>query len=67
MHQNDYSQQYLTCKQVCSRYNIGSTTLYRWIEEKRLPAGDKIGPRARRWNINDLLQWERDNKRMGAV
>ncbi len=66
MHQKDYSQQYLTYKEVCSRYGIGSTTLYRWIADKRLPEGDKIGPRARRWNISDLLKWERD-KRKGAA
>ncbi|WP_422136546.1 helix-turn-helix transcriptional regulator [Endozoicomonas sp. ALD040] len=65
MHQKDYSRQYLTYKQVCSRYGIGSTTLYRWIEQGRLPEGDKIGPRARRWNIRDLLKWERE--RMGEA
>lgn len=66
MHQNDYSQQYLTYKQVCSRYGIGSTTLYRWIDKKCFPVGDKIGPRARRWNICDLLKWEKNNK-VGAA
>ncbi len=67
MYLKDYSHQYLTSKEVCSRYGIGSTTLYRWIAEKKLPEGDKIGQRARRWNINDLLKWERDKRKGRAT
>lgn len=66
MHREDCSQKYLNYKEVCARYSICPTTLYRWVAEKRLPEGDKIGPRARRWNIDDLLKWEENVKKNPA-
>ena len=50
--------QYLTYRDVCSRYKIGSTTLYKWIAEGHFPKARKLGPRSVRWNLDELRQWE---------
>ena len=51
--------QYLTYKDVCHRYNIGSSTLYRWIEAKKFPAGVFMGNHSRRWSVSALKTWEK--------
>ena len=48
----------LTRKQVLSRYDIGNTTLYRWLQEGLFPQPVRYGPRTIRWRESDLVKWE---------
>ena len=54
--------QWLTYLDVCNRYRIGSSTLYRWIADKRFPAGVMMGRKSRRWNIDELVEWEKEQE-----
>ncbi len=49
---------YLTLKDVIRRYSVSQATVYRWLANGEFPAGIKIGA-TRRWNIDDLLEFER--------
>ncbi|MBO9495094.1 AlpA family phage regulatory protein [Thalassotalea sp. G20_0] len=51
---------YLSRAQVMSRYAIGNTTLYSWIndEELKFPKGRQLGKRCVRWLESELEQWE---------
>ncbi|WP_299734845.1 AlpA family phage regulatory protein [uncultured Endozoicomonas sp.] len=51
---------YLTNQQVRERYQIGNTTLYRWIndEQTNFPKQHQLGPRCVRWRQSDLEAWE---------
>ncbi|MCY4178537.1 MAG: AlpA family phage regulatory protein [Endozoicomonadaceae bacterium] len=50
--------QYLLVKDVKSRYNLSISTLYNWISKGLFPRPVKIGPRAVRWKLSDLEEWE---------
>ena len=51
---------YLTNRQVRKRYQIGNTTLYRWINDKKInfPKPHQLGPRCVRWLQSELEAWE---------
>lgn len=49
-----------TRKQVLERYDIGNTTLYRWLQEGLFPQPVRYGPRTIRWRESDLVDWESD-------
>lgn len=51
---------YLTNQQVRKRYQIGNTTLYRWIgdEQTAFPKPHHLGPRCARWLQSELEAWE---------
>jgi excisionase family DNA binding protein len=49
---------YVTTRWVCERYAISNSTLYVWIKEGRLPAPIRIGPRAVRFAMPSLLEFE---------
>ncbi len=51
---------YLTNQQVRKRYQIGNTTLYRWIndEQTHFPKPHQLGPRCVRWLQSELEAWE---------
>lgn len=51
---------YLTNQQVRNRYQIGNTTLYRWINDEQtcFPKPHHLGPRCVRWLQSELEAWE---------
>lgn len=52
---------YLTTRQVCERYSVGRTTLYRWMqrEQNTFPAPAISGTAGQnRWRIEDLEAYE---------
>lgn len=54
---------YLTLKDVIRRYSVSQATVYRWLANGEFPSGIKIGA-TRRWNIEDLLEFEQGRKEM---
>lgn len=49
---------FVTAAWVRRRYSIANSTLYSWIGTKRLPAPVKIGARAVRFRLDDILAFE---------
>lgn len=51
---------YLTNPQVRKRYQIGNTTLYRWIGDVQInfPKPHQLGSRCVRWLQSELEEWE---------
>lgn len=51
---------YLTNLQVRNRYQIGQSTLYRWMSCPNVgfPEPVRLGPRCVRWALRDLQLWE---------
>lgn len=48
----------VTPRWAMKRYDISRGTLYRWVAEGRLPPLYRIGPRAVRFRIEDLREFE---------
>ena len=48
------------------RFGISNSTLYNWIAAKHLPTPIKIGPRAVRFRLSDILQFEAERLARGA-
>lgn len=44
-------------RQVIDRMSIPSTTLYRWISEKKFPKPVRIGPRRTAFRVTDIEKW----------
>ncbi|AMO57528.1 hypothetical protein GZ77_14835 [Endozoicomonas montiporae] len=61
---NTNLQTYLTRKEVLTRYGIGNTTLYRWMndEDIQFPKSYSMGIRCARWKITELEEWEQQRK-----
>lgn len=55
---NGCASGYVTAAWVKRRYSIANSTLYLWIASKRLPAPVKIGSRAIRFRLDDILAFE---------
>ncbi len=49
---------YVTAAWVKQRYKISNSTLYKWISDKHLAAPVKIGPRAVRFRLQDINEFE---------
>ena len=64
----DQSPKYLSRAEVLSRYRIGNTTLYRWIndEEIQFPRPIQLGARCVRFLVSSLDQWE-TQRRKGTI
>ncbi|WP_311274939.1 hypothetical protein [Methylobacterium sp. WCS2018Hpa-22] len=54
---------YCTYKQVQARLQISNSTMFSWLKQKnrlpRLPMPVRIGPRAMRFSVQDILDYER--------
>ena len=59
---------FLSRQQVLTRYGIGNTTLYRWINDDSVnfPKPVQMGPRCVRWSISRLEQWEQERQEEAA-
>lgn len=51
--------------EACQRYGVARSTWWRWLSEGRIPKPVRIGPRAVRWRMDDLLAWEDSNAASG--
>lgn len=52
------NETFLSDKQLSLRYNIGRSSVWRWLKEGKLPKPVKFSPGATRWRLSDLLKWE---------
>ncbi|WP_019905863.1 helix-turn-helix domain-containing protein [Methylobacterium sp. 77] len=50
---------YATYAQVQARLQISNSTMHLWIQQDRLPAPVRIGARAMRFSVQDILDYER--------
>lgn len=50
---------YCTYAQVKARLQISNSCLHLWIQQKVLPAPVRIGARAMRFSVQDILDYER--------
>ncbi|KQO45717.1 hypothetical protein ASF24_11180 [Methylobacterium sp. Leaf86] len=52
---------YCTYKQVQARLQISNSTMHSWLKQKKnqLPKPVRIGPRAMRFSVQDILDYER--------
>ena len=48
----------LKVKDVAERYSVSVSTIYRWVEEKKIPKPLIIGGDTIRWREADLDEWE---------
>ena len=51
------NSEFLTIRDLMSRYQVTRATIFNWLRQERLPRGMKIA-RTRRWNIRDIEAWE---------
>lgn len=54
---------YVRARDVCRRFGVSRTTLYRWTIEGTIPAPIKLGnSRAIFWKLSDLERWEGERR-----
>jgi len=49
---------FLSRKQVASRYNVHTSTLWRWMSQEGFPKPMTISGRVKRWSLQDLESFE---------
>lgn len=50
---------WMTAKQTCKCLKISETTFYEYIRQGLLPPGLELGPRAKRWKMSDIEEYQR--------
>ncbi len=55
------STEFLTIKDLMSRYQVTKATIHNWRNSGRLPQGMKIA-RTRRWKLSEIESWEKTAK-----
>lgn len=49
---------YLNLSDVCERYRVSRTTVWRWVKDGRLPGPIAMSPQTRRWRLGELIEFE---------
>ncbi|MGE0810837.1 MAG: helix-turn-helix transcriptional regulator [Immundisolibacter sp.] len=50
--------QFLTDRQLATRFAVGRTTIWRWTQEGRLPPAVRLSPGVTRWRLCDIEMFE---------
>ena len=53
---------FLSDKQISSRYNISRATVWRWVQENKLPTPYHFTVGTTRWKLSDLEKWEAEQE-----
>lgn len=51
---NDTKTQWLRDIDVAARYSVSRMSVWRWVQQGRLPKPRKLSPGCTRWNVADL-------------
>lgn len=49
---------YLSLSEVLGMLKIGSSTLYRWMDQGSFPRPRQLGDRCVRWTVADIKAWQ---------
>ena len=52
--------QFLSLNQIKDLTGKSTSTLYRWIYQKRFPPPEPIGPNSVAWRVPVFKEWQRD-------
>ena len=57
-------QYFISINGVKTRYGVGTTAIYRWMDDERvnMPRPYKLGPRCVRWKLTELEAWEKSRE-----
>ena len=64
---NESNFLFLSRKQVASRYNVHTSTLWRWMSQEGFPKPMTISGRVKRWSLQDLENFETRLKSVSGV
>lgn len=51
------NSEFLTIRDLMSRYQVTRATIFNWLRHERLPRGMKVA-RTRRWRLSEITAWE---------
>ncbi|WP_257252743.1 AlpA family transcriptional regulator [Endozoicomonas sp. SESOKO3] len=68
VNKDETAKKYLTRSELLQRYNIGNTTLYRWLNSKEIgfPSPTYFSVKTPRWKVSELEEWELKCQEEGA-
>ena len=50
--------EYVTIKDLCAKYGVNRTTIWRWQQKQGFPDPVRFGPQTVRWKMADVTAWE---------
>ena len=56
----------LRLREVCERYGLGRSTVYRLMDQGQFPKPIQLGPQAVAWRVEDLEAWLESRPAAGA-
>ncbi|MGM0411420.1 MAG: helix-turn-helix transcriptional regulator [Bacillota bacterium] len=60
-------QKFLSDLEVAKRYGVHRGSIWRWVQEKKIPQPVKLSSGCTRWEIEDLELWEKKLKNVESV
>jgi predicted DNA-binding transcriptional regulator AlpA len=58
--------QYLTDKQLATRYGVTRVTVWRWVKEQDFPQPHRLSQNCTRWQVSEVEAWEKTRKIVAA-
>ncbi|MBS0258394.1 MAG: AlpA family phage regulatory protein [Proteobacteria bacterium] len=58
---------YLSLKEVLAMVKVGSSTLYRWMDDGDFPRPRQLGERCVRWTVADIKKWQDSRQIVGSM
>lgn len=58
---------YLSLKEVLAMVKVGSSTLYRWMDDGDFPRPRQLGERCVRWTVADIKHWQDTRQTVGRL
>lgn len=52
----------LSVKELSERIGVTPQTIYRWVQEGKIPAPMKLTNRCTRWSLSDIEEWEASSR-----
>ena len=52
----------LKIDEVAKTLGVARSTIYSWVKKGIFPEAGKLGPKLRRWRLDEIEQWQRENR-----
>lgn len=60
--ENETDERWLNVDEIASRVGVSKATVWNWTAKGIIPKPVSLGPRATRWRLSEIVNWEKANE-----